>query len=125
MIIINYLTMRFFNIKIIITLFEIFYYRKFFFYLRIIDFIVYALKRIEKKFINKNKKYIFSNYENEFIFYLYNLIKKKIIRINNIYFIKKCFYFINLEKKIKIYEFLNKRQYFFILIFVVKETLNK
>ena len=39
--------MRFFNIKIIVTFFEIFYYRDFFFfYLRIINFIIYALKRI-------------------------------------------------------------------------------
>ena len=47
MIIINYLTIRFFNIKIIITFFEIFYYRKFIFsHLRIINFIIYILKRI-------------------------------------------------------------------------------
>ena len=46
-IIINYLTMRSFNIKIIIIFFEIFYYRKsIFFFLRIIDFIINILKRI-------------------------------------------------------------------------------
>ena len=39
--------MRFFNIKIIVTFFEAFYYRKsIFFHLRIINFIVYILKRI-------------------------------------------------------------------------------
>ena len=46
-IIINYLILRFFNVRIIITLFETFHYRKLIlFHLRIIDFIVYALKRI-------------------------------------------------------------------------------
>ena len=110
MIIINYLTIRFCNIKIIITFFKIFYYCKFyFFYLRIINFIVYILKRIQKKFINKNEKCIFLNYKNEFIFRFYNLIKKKIIRINDIHFIKKHSHFINFEEKIKIYKFSNKR----------------
>ena len=62
-----------------------------------------------KKIINKNEKCILLNYKNEFIFRLYNLIKKKIIRINNIYFVKKCLHFINFEKKIETYESLNKR----------------
>ena len=102
--------MRSFNIKIIITFFEIFYYRKFIFsHLRIINFIIYILKRIQKKFINKNEKCILLNYENEFIFHFYNLIKKKIIRVNDIYFIEKCLYFVNLEKEIKVYKPLNKR----------------
>ena len=61
--------------------------------MRIINFIVYALKRIEKKFINKNTKYILLNYKVEFIFRFYNLIKKKIIRVNNVHFIKKTFSF--------------------------------
>ena len=102
--------MRFFNIKIIITFFEIFYYRKsIFFHLRIINFIVYVLKCIQKKFINKNEKCILLNYENEFIFRFYNLIKKKIIRINDMHFVEKCSHFINFEEKIKIHKFLNKR----------------
>ena len=110
MIIVNYLTMRFFNIRIIIIFFEVFYYRKLIFsHLYIINFIVYALKRIQKKFINKNEKCILLNYENEFIFRFYNLIKKKIIRVNDIYFIKKRLHFVNLKEKIKIYEFSNKR----------------
>ena len=58
--------------------------------------------------MNKNKKCIFLNYENEFIFYLYNLIKKKIIHINDMHFIEKRSHFMNFEKKIKIYKFLNK-----------------
>ena len=94
MIIINYLIMRSFNINIIIISFKIFYYRKFIlFHLRIINFIIYILKRIQKKLINKSEKCILLNYENKFIFGFYNLIKKKIIRINDIYFIKKHLYF--------------------------------
>ena len=109
MIIINYLTIRFFNIRIIIIFFETFYHRKLiFFYLRIINFIVYALKRIQKKLINKSEKCILLNYENEFIFRFYNLIKKKIIRVNDVHFIKKRSHFMNLEKKIKTHEFSNK-----------------
>ena len=109
MIIINYLTIRFCNIKIIITFFKIFYYCKFyFFYLRIINFIVYILKRIQKKFINKNEKYILLNYENEFIFHFYNLIKKKVIRVNDMHFVKKCSHFINFKKEIEIYKSSNK-----------------
>ena len=110
MITINYLTMRFFNIKIIVTSFETFYHHKsILFYLRIINFIAYVLKCIQKKFINKSEKYIFLNYEDEFIFHLYNLIKKKIIRVNDVHFIEKRLYFINLEEKIKVYKFSNKR----------------
>ena len=64
MIIINYLIIRFLNIKIIIIFFEIFYYRKFIlFNFRIINFIIYILKRIQKKIINKNEKYILLNYK--------------------------------------------------------------
>ena len=102
--------MRFFNIKIIVTFFETFYYRKFILsHLRIINFIVYVLKYIQKKFINKSEKCILLGYEDEFIFRLYNLIKKKIIRINDVYFVKKRLYFVNLNEKIEIHEFLNKR----------------
>ena len=102
--------MRFFNIKIIVTFFEVFYYRKLIFsHLRIINFIIYALKRIQKKLINKSEKYIFLNYENEFIFRLYNLIKKKIIRVNDVYFVEKYSHFVNFDEKIEIYKFLNKR----------------
>ena len=58
--------------------------------------------------MNKSEKYILLNYKNEFIFRFYNLIKKKIIHINDIHFVEKCLYFINLEKKIEIFKFLNK-----------------
>ena len=101
--------MRFFNIKIIIISFKIFYYRKsILFHLRIINFIVYTLKCIQKKLINKNEKCILLSYESEFIFHLYNLIKKKIIRINDIHFVEKRSHFVNFEKKIKAYKPLNK-----------------
>ena len=102
--------MRSLNIKIMIIFFEVFYYYKsIFFHLRIIDFIVYALKKIQKKLINKNEKCILLNYKNEFIFRLYNLIKKKIIYINNIHFVEKRSHFMNFKKKIKIYKLSNKR----------------
>ena len=102
--------MRFFNIKIIITFFETFYhYKLIFFHLRIIDFIIYVLKRIQKKFINKSEKCISLNYKSEFIFRFYNLIKKKVIRINNVHFVKKRLHFINFEEKIETYKFSNKR----------------
>ena len=102
--------MRFFNIKIIVIFFKVFYYRKpIFSHLRIINFIVYVLNVFKKKLINKSEKYILLNYKNEFIFYFYNLIKKKIIRVNDIYFIEKRSHFVNFEKEIKIYKFSNKR----------------
>ena len=82
--------MRFFNINIIITFFKIFYYRNFLIYLYIINFIVYALNRIVK-IINKSEKYILLYYENEFIFYFYNLIKKRLFALT-IYISSKIFY---------------------------------
>ena len=101
--------MRFFNIRIIVIFFEIFYYRKLIlFHLRIINFIVYILKYIQKKLVNKNEKCILLNYKNEFIFRFYNLIKKKVIRVNDIYFVEKCLHFVNLEKEIEVYKSLNK-----------------
>ena len=102
--------MRSLNIKIIAIFFEIFYYRKLILsHLRIINFIVYALRRIQKKLINKNEKYILLNYEDEFIFRLYNLIKKKIIRANDVHFIEKRSYFVNPEKEIETHKPSNKR----------------
>ena len=59
--------------------------------------------------MNKSEKCIFLNYKNKFIFRFYNLIKKKIIRINDMHFIEKCLYFINFEEEIEIHEFSNKR----------------
>ena len=59
--------------------------------------------------MNKSEKCILLNYENEFIFHFYNLIKKKIIRVNNVYFVEKRPHFVNFEKKIKIYKSSNKR----------------
>ena len=59
--------------------------------------------------MNKSEKYIFLGYEDEFIFRFYNLIKKKVIRVNDVHFVKKCLHFINLEKEIETYEPSNKR----------------
>ena len=59
--------------------------------------------------MNKKEKCILLNYEDEFIFRLYNLIKKKIIRVNDVHFVKKCLYFVNFEDEIETYKPLNKR----------------
>ena len=102
--------LRSLNVRIIVTLFEAFYYRKLILsHLRTIDFIVYALKRIQKKLVNKSEKYILLRYKEEFIFRLYNLIKKKIIRVNNVYFVKKRFLIVNLEEKTNAYKLSIKR----------------
>ena len=58
--------------------------------------------------MNKSEKYILLNYKDEFIFRFYNLIKKKVICVNNVHFIEKCLHFVNFEKEIKAHEPLNK-----------------
>ena len=108
--IINYLMLRSSNVRIIATLFETFYYRKpILFHLRTIDFIVYALKRIQKKLVNKSEKCVLLRYEEKFIFRLYNLIKKKIIRVNNVYFVEKRSLFVNFEEKTNAHKLSIKR----------------
>ena len=102
--------LRFLNVRIIITLFETFHYRKLILsHLRTIDFIVYALKRIQKKLVNKSEKCVLLGYKGKFIFRLYNLIKKKIIRVNNVYFVEKRLLIMNLEEKTNAYELSIKR----------------
>ena len=82
--------MRLLDIRTIIISFKTFYYRKLILsHLRIISFIAYALKRIQKKLINKSEKCILLDYKEKLIYYLYNLIKKKIIRVNSVHFVKK------------------------------------
>ena len=118
--------LRSLNVRIIATSFETFYYRKLILsHLRIIDFIVYTLKRIQKKLVNKSEKCVLLRYEEEFIFRLYNLIKKKIIRVNNIYFVEKRFLIVNLEEKTNAYKLSIKRQRLYILIFAVEKTLDE
>ena len=75
--------------------------------------------------MNKNEKCILLDYKDEFIFRLYNLIKKKVIRINDVHFVKKRSHFVNPKEEIEVHEPLNKRQRLFISIFVIKKTLNK
>ena len=62
-----------------------------------------------KKIINKSKKCILLGYKGEFIFHFYNLIKKKVIRVNDMHFVEKRSHFVNLEKKIKTHKSSNKR----------------
>ena len=59
--------------------------------------------------MNKSEKYVLLNYEEEFIFRLYNLIKKKIIRVNNIHFIEKRSLIVNLEEKTNVHKLSIKR----------------
>ena len=102
--------MRLSDTQIIVILFETFYHRKLILsYLRIINFIAYALKRIQKKLINKSEKYILLDYKGESIYRLYNLTKKKIIRDNSVYFVKKRSLFINSEEETEAYKYFIKR----------------
>ena len=118
--------LRSLNVRIIATSFEAFHHRKLIlFHLRTIDFIVYALKRIQKKLVNKSEKCVLLRYEEKFIFRLYNLIKKKIIRVNNIYFVEKRFLIMNLEEKTNVYESSIKRQRLHILVFAIEKTLDE
>ena len=125
-VIINYLMLRSPNVRIIITSFEAFHHRKpILSYLRTIDFIAYALKRIQKKLVNKSEKCILLGYEEEFIFRLYNLIKKKVIRVNDVHFVEKRLLIVNLEEKTDTHESSTKRQRLHVPAFAVGETLNE
>ena len=125
-VIINYLMLRSLNVRIIVTLFETFHYRKFILsHLRTIDFIVYALKRIQKKLMNKSEKCVLLRYKGKFIFRLYNLIKKKIIWINNVHFVEKRLLIVNLEEKTNAHEFSTKRQRLYVPISAIEKTLNE
>ena len=118
--------LRSLNVRIIVTLFETFHYRKLILsHLRTINFIVYVLKRIQKKLVNKSEKCVLLNYKEEFTFRLYNLIKKKIIRINNIYFVEKRSLIVNLKEKTNAYKLSIKRQRLYISIFAIKKTLDE
>ena len=118
--------LRSLNVRIIATPFETFHYRKpILSHLRTIDFIVYALKRIQKKLINKSEKCVLLKYKEEFIFRLYNLIKKKIIRINNVHFVEKRLLIVNLEGKTNAHELSTKRQRLHISTSAVGEALDE
>ena len=75
--------------------------------------------------MNKSEKCVLLKYKEEFIFRLYNLIKKKIIRVNNIHFVEKRFLIVNLKEKTNAYELSIKRQRLYVLVFAVEETLNE
>ena len=118
--------LRSLNVRIIVTSFETFHHRKpILFHLRTIDFIVYALKRIQKKLVNKSEKCVLLRYEGEFIFRLYNLIKKKIIRINNVHFVEKRPLIVNPEEKTNVHEPSIKRQRLYVSAFAVKKALDE
>ena len=122
----NYLMLRSPNVRTITTSFEAFHHRKLIlFHLRTIGFIVYALKRIQKKLVNKSEKCVLLRYEGKFIFRLYNLIKKKIIRVNNVHFVKKRSLIVNPEEKTDAHKPPIKRQRLHVPAFAVEETLDE
>ena len=75
--------------------------------------------------MNKSEKCVLLRYEEKFIFRLYNLIKKKIIRVNNVYFVEKRLLIVNLEEKTNVYELSIKRQRLYISAFAIEKTLNE
>ena len=119
----NYLILRSPVVKLNTILFEAFYHRQpILSHLRTIGSIAYALKRIQKKLINKSEKCILLNYEEESIFRLYNLIKKKVIRANDVYFVERRPQVINADEDIETHERPNKRQRLSVPASAVEET---
>ena len=60
--------------------------------------------------MNKSEKCVLLGYKGESIYRLYNLIKKKVIRVNSVHFVKKRPLFVNPEKEIEAYKHPVKRQ---------------
>ena len=54
--------------------------------------------------MNKSEKCVLLGYEGESIYRLYNLIKKKVIRVNSVHFVEKRSLFVNLEEEIEAYK---------------------
>ena len=54
--------------------------------------------------IKRSKKYVLLGYEGNSIFYLYNLTKERVIRANDVYFIKRRPKVINLDKVTKVFK---------------------
>ena len=75
--------------------------------------------------MNKSEKCVLLEYEGEFIFRLYNLIKKKIIRINNVHFVEKRFLIVNFEEKTNVHKLSIKRQRLHVSAFAIEEVLNE
>ena len=113
------------NVRTIATPFEAFHHRKpILSHLRTIGFIAYALKRIQKKLVNKSEKCVLLGYEGESIFRLYNLIKKKVIRVNNVHFVKKRSLIVDFEGKTNAHEPPTKRQRLHVPASAVGEALD-
>lgn len=107
----NYLTMRSPGTRTIATPFEAFYHRKpILSHLRTIGSIAYALKRIQKKLVDKSEKCVLLGYEGESIYRLYNLTKKKVIRANSVHFVEKRPLFVDPEEETEAHEHPAKRQ---------------
>lgn len=107
----NYLTLRSPNVRTIATPFQAFYHRKpILSHLRTIGSIAFALKRIQKKLVDRSERCILLGYEGESIFRLYNLTKKKVIRANDVHFVEKRPLFVDPEENTEAHESPNKRQ---------------
>lgn len=107
----NYLTMRSPNARTIATPFEAFFHRKpILSHLRTIGSIAYALKRIQKKLVDKSEKCVLLGYEGESIYRLYNLTTKKVIRANSVHFVEKRPLFVDPEEETEAHESPAKRQ---------------
>ena len=76
--------------------------------------------------MDKSEKCVLLGYEGESIYRLYNLTKKKVIRANSVYFVKKRPLFVNPEEEIEAYKHPVKRQRLTVIsVFATKETPNK
>lgn len=107
----NYLVLRSPNTRTPATPFEAFYHRRpILSHLRTIGSIAYALKRIQKKLVDKSEKCVLLGYEGESIFRLYNLTKKKVIRANDVHFVEKRPLFVDPEEETDAHEPPAKRQ---------------
>ena len=121
----NYLTMRSPNVRTIATPFEAFYQRKpILSHLRTIGSIAYAMKRIQKKLVDRSEKYVLLGYEGEHIFRLYNLTKKIVVRANSAHFVEKRPLVVDPEEETEAHEPSNKRQRLTVPASAAGEALN-
>lgn len=114
------------NVRTIATPFEAFYQRKpILSHLRIVGFIAYAIKRIQKKLVDRSEKCVLLGYEGEHIFRLYNLTKKIVVRANSVHFVKKRPLVVDPEEETEAHEPSNKRQRLTVPASAAGEALNK
>ena len=122
----NYLILRSPNTRTVATPFEAMYHRRpILSHLRTIGSIAYALKRIQKKLVDRSEKCVLLGYEGESIFRLYNLTKKKVIRANDVHFVEKRPLYVDPEEDTSAHESPNKRQRLTVSASAAGEALNE